>query len=341
VAESPHTDGIEVVRGSLAGDRAEAVVRFLGEHAGIPDAEARDELDRVLCVLPATGEELAAVSLTAPAVVPLVKGARLWLHRTVTAPGAEGAEDDLIASGFAALEAGFDPDGREPIGLLDVIPSAERMREEAVCPRTGLLHAGFLERGPQVRIRFFAEASIGPRLVPLPPASERGRPPQLDERHRIEPLAESGVGSDDVLALWERERALPAAVAERRVHEVDLVAIDERDGLVAVSSSYLQRNRRLRMDLHHFRAYVAEEHRRSSLAFLLALRGRDHLEARYETGEDTRAAGILYEVENELLKRYRNEAHWAATDFTYIGENENGAHLRIHYFPGARVPVSA
>jgi hypothetical protein len=271
--------------------------------------------------------------------VPLVGGVRLWLHGGVTAPGAAEAEDPLIAAEFDALEGAFEPEAGGPIGLCQVIHARPRMRPEAVCPRTGLMHAGFLEDGSQVGIRFFAQASIGPRAAPLAPASERARPPQLAERYRIEPLAESAVTHDDVLALWAREAVVPAAEAERRVHEVELVAVDERDGLVGVSSSYLQRNGRLRMDLRYFRAFVAREHRRGSLAFLLTLRGCERLERRFASGEDTRAAGILSEVENDLLKRFRNEAHWAATDFTYLGENERGAHLRIHYFPGARVPL--
>jgi hypothetical protein len=35
----------------------------------------------------------------------------------------------------------------------------------------------------------------------------------------------------------------------------------------------------------------------------------------------------------------RNKALWLPADFTFIGENELGAHVRVHWFPGARVPT--
>ena len=76
----------------------------------------------------------------------------------------------------------------------------------------------------------------------------------------------------------------------------------------------------------------------STLAGSLAVHGREVLEERFVKGEDTRAGGIIYEVENPGLKSYFNKALWLPTDFTFIGENERGDHVRVHYFPGATVP---
>lgn len=98
----------------------------------------------------------------------------------------------------------------------------------------------------------------------------------------------------EVVDFWKREDALPEDEAERRVGEVHLVAIDRDDGVVGVSSAYLRRNEQLRMDLWHYRAFVGRDHRMSSLAVNLAVRGREVLEERYESGEDTRASGIVY-----------------------------------------------
>ena len=341
MSEAPFTGKVEPVAGELAGDRAEQVVGFLADHAGLDAAEARRELAGVACLALDSGGALAGVSTVAEATVPMIGGVRLWVHRCLLRPEAAAAEDAMLTDAFDALDATYEPDGGGPIGLCQVIRAPGEMRRtpEAVSPRSGLVHAGFLEDGSQVRIRYFGLASIGPRATPLVPVAQRTQPPELEERYRIEPLTGSAATPDDVLALWAREGAVPAAEAERRVHEVDLVAIDEDDGLVGIASSYLQRNNQLGMDLRYFRAFVAQAHRRSSLAFLLALRGRDHLEGLHASGADTRAAGIIYEVENELLKRYRNEAHWVATDFTYIGETPHRSHVRVHYFPGARVPI--
>ena len=107
---------------------------------------------------------------------------------------------------------------------------------------------------------------------------------------------------------------------------------------MGVSSAYLQRSDQLKMDLWHQRAFVSRDHRHSSVAAHLATGGRDLLEQRFRSGEDTRGAGIAWEVENEELKRYFNRAHWVWTDFTFIGENARGDHVRVHFFEGAEVP---
>ena len=160
----------------------------------------------------------------------------------------------------------------------------------------------------------------------------------LDERYRIEPFAGSSVTREDVLALWAREGVVSTEEAERRIDEVLLVGVERDQGVVGVSSAYLQRNPQLRMDLWYYRAFVGREHRRSSLAVLLAMIGRDHLKQRFVTGQDPRAAGAVYEVENEGLKRYFNAALWLPTEFTFIGENARGDHVRVHFFPGALAP---
>lgn len=162
---------------------------------------------------------------------------------------------------------------------------------------------------------------------------------QLEDRYRIELYSDTDeVTDEEVIALWTREGAVPRAETSTRVAEVLLVGIDRDDGVVGVSSAYLQHNDQLRMQLWYYRAFVAEAHRRSSLAVLLALMGRDHLEEGWVSGEDTRAPGIVYEVENAGLKRHFNQALWLPTRFWFIGENERGDHVRIHWFPGATVP---
>ena len=40
----------------------------------------------------------------------------------------------------------------------------------------------------------------------------------------------------------------------------------------------------------------------------------------------------------KLVKRHFDDALWLPTDFTSIGENQRGDHVRVHYFPGALAP---
>jgi hypothetical protein len=95
----------------------------------------------------------------------------------------------------------------------------------------------------------------------------------------------------------------------------------------------------LRMGLWHYRTYVSGAHRNSNVAALLLLSNRDLMEERFVSGNDTRAAGMLFELEHDGLKRYLNKAFWPQADFAFIGENRKGDHVRVHYFPGARVPL--
>lgn len=162
----------------------------------------------------------------------------------------------------------------------------------------------------------------------------------LDEAYRIQVFADTHeVTADDVLQLWAREQAVPAVEAERRVTEVHLVATHVTDGLVGVSSAYIKRNGQLRMDLWHYRAFVAHDHRMSNVAVFLATLGRDLLADRFRSGLDTRCAGFLVEVENEGLKRYLPEALWIPLEVAFIGENRRGDHVRVLYFPGALAPL--
>lgn len=166
---------------------------------------------------------------------------------------------------------------------------------------------------------------------------ERGWP--LAGGYRIDLLAEQdAVSPQDVIAFWLHEGVVSPDEAQRRIGEVLLVAIDDRRRLVGVSSAYLQHNEQLRMDLWYYRAFVAAAHRMSEVAVSLAMIGRDHLEQRFVSGEDTRATGIIYEVENEGLKTYFHWATWLPTQFLFIGENARGDHVRVFYFPGALAP---
>lgn len=160
---------------------------------------------------------------------------------------------------------------------------------------------------------------------------------KLDAGYRIDLFAEQeAVDGRAVVDLWTREGVVVAGEAQRRVREVLLVATDAGGAPVGLSSAYLQRNEQLRLDLWYYRAFVADAHRRSNVAVTLALMGRDHLENLFVTGQDARGAGILYEVENEGLKRHFNDALWLPTDFTFMGENQREDHVRVRYFPGAR-----
>jgi hypothetical protein len=162
---------------------------------------------------------------------------------------------------------------------------------------------------------------------------------QLSEGYRLDLFDEQNtVSAEDVVALWVGEGAIEPAEAHRRVAEILLVATDSSNRLAGVSTAYLQRTPQLRAELWYIRAFVPAVHRQSNVAVQLALRARDHLQHRYLSGRDPRGIGSIFEVENEGLQRAFPEALWLPTDFLFIGENEDGDHVRVRYFPGAPAP---
>jgi hypothetical protein len=167
--------------------------------------------------------------------------------------------------------------------------------------------------------------------------ADRGWP--LAGGYRIDLFGEqNAVGPDDVVDLWTREGVLSEEEARRRVGEVVLVATDAEGRAAGISTMYLRRNEQLRMHLWYVRAFTAQAHRLSTVAVSLAVIGRDHMQEQFVSGRETRAGGLLYEVENEGLKRYFPDALWQPADFLFIGENDAGAHVRVHFFPGAVAP---
>jgi hypothetical protein len=211
-----------------------------------------------------------------------------------------------------------------------------------VWPETDLLYAGRQENGAQLRVRYFYDATVGPGMPESPTiAQSEAADYSLPPGYRMVPFAETdAVGPEDVVEFWTSERAIPdPREAERRVEEVRTVALDPEDALAAISTVYLKHNAQLDLDMWHLRGFVGRAHRMGNLATRILWATRDHLREQWEGGVERRAPGVLLEVENQLLMTYFNRAFWVLSDFWFIGESDRGAHVRVHYFPGATAPI--
>ena len=274
--------------------------------------------------------------------IPLV-GRRFWVYPSASGPGE--FDDAEFNATFESLATEFKPRGSGPIGVCVMVEDRQVMerRPEPIWPESELMFAGYLPDDRQLRIRYFRGATIGPGLPDSPSLDEaETRDYSLDTGFRIEPLAgNDAVSAEDVIDLWQREGVLPGPLGRQRVHQVNLVAITGEREIAGVSTIYLQRSSQLRMELWFYRTFVASRHRHSNLAAQLIAHNRDLLERRFMSGEDTRAQGLIFGLENEGMQRHLNNAYWPYSDFTFIGEDEHGWHIRVHYFPGARVPLPA
>lgn len=328
---------VEVVRGRLEPAVADELVAFWSGHGALQEAAARARLAEVVAVLRDPDGAIAGANSVFADRVELIGGRRFWIYRSFLAPGHAASAPAMMDAAYATLAEEFAATGEGPIGLVVIVDPGAYSPPEVVWPGpSGFMYMGRGEDRRETRAAYFDGAVIGPGQ-----GAQGEDDPQLGPGMRIEPFAEQDTVSDeDVIELWTRETQMPIEEARRRILEVQLVGIHDEHGVVGVSSAYLRRNAQLDMQLWYYRAFVAAKFRLSSMAILLALRGRDRLKQRFLEGIDTRAAGMIYEVENPGLKTHFNRALWLPTQFMFIGENAKGDHVRVHWFPGARTPGS-
>jgi hypothetical protein len=335
---------VEVVRGHLTEERAEEILDFWLRSGALPAEAGRERLESVVCLAVDDGGEVVGVNSVEDRMAPSV-GRRFWVYRRLLTEYDDDLASAMFNAAFEALAEEFDGGDAGPIGLCLAVEDRETMvrQPEAIWPETGLVFAGYLPDDRQLRLRYFRSATVGPGAFDASNIDQlASREYPIDDRFEIEPLAESdSVSAEDVLALWSREGVVADEVARRRIDQVQLVAVADGNEVVGVSSTFLEPKPRLRVDLWNYRTFVASGFRHSSLAAQLLFGNLERLERRFVSGEDSRAQGLLFELENEDVMRGLNVAVWPQTGYTFIGENTRGSHVRVRWFEGARIPPPA
>jgi hypothetical protein len=330
---------IEVVRGALDQKRADDLLAFWRERRALSEQEAQLRLPEVVCVLRRDGAVVGATSVYESNVA-LIGNRRFWIYRSLLDRAVADQVPNMVRATFTALQDEFGGSPEAPIGLCLLLTTEDRRLRpaEAVWPDPRMIYAGYVG-DRQVRLAYFENALIASPSpgVQVRPGSEYG--PAAGSGYRIEPFAEQErVTGEDVVAFWTQEGALAAPEAQRRVAEILLVAGDRAGRPVGVSTTVLRRIDQLRAYLWYTRVFVGAAHRRSHLGIGLLLAGRDLLARRFASGADRRAIGIVFELENEVVKRSFPQAIWPRTEFAFIGETSTGSHVRVCYFPGASAP---
>lgn len=155
---------IEVVRGQLDDARAEQILSFWSEQGAIEGDAAQARLQEVVCVVLDQRDRVVGVNSVYDAPVPLIGNRRFWVYRRLVDPDVdEQVERAMIEETHQALEREFAAgDGGDPVGLCLLISDPEIMRRhpEAVWPGVGMMYAGYLEDGRQVRLGYFEGARI-------------------------------------------------------------------------------------------------------------------------------------------------------------------------------------
>ncbi len=161
---------------------------------------------------------------------------------------------------------------------------------------------------------------------------------ELKREYAIETLADSPASEDDVIELWMTQAGLDEEEARRRLPEVVRVATDAEGELCGISTAYVMVSPQLGLPMWHIRAFVADEHRAGNLASNLLLAVRLYAIDEFQSGRRPDVPGAVVEVENMMIEQRFPQAIWPYNEFVFIGVTPTGAHLRVFWFDGARVP---
>jgi len=146
---------------------------------------------------------------------------------------------------------------------------------------------------------------------------------------------------EEVVAFWQAEGAItdPAKARERAL-ELLVVARNESGRIVAVTTARRRRIEPLGLDCYYLRMFVGRAARSLELAGPLLHQAYLALYAHVREGLEPGVAGVYLEIENRKFQKVIREVVWTWRDmsFVYLGRNPRGDHLRVCYFPGARLP---
>lgn len=153
---------IEVWRSRIGNDREVELLRFWLDRGALDEQTARQRLPQVVCVLRGIDGGIAGVNTVYPERIAMVGGRRFWVYRSLLPAAPPDATWRMVKAAFDALELEFEGEGGEPVGLCRLVGDRTEITHnpEAVWPESGLLYAGYLDDGRQVRIRYFEDGRI-------------------------------------------------------------------------------------------------------------------------------------------------------------------------------------
>lgn len=142
---------------------------------------------------------------------------------------------------------------------------------------------------------------------------------------------------EPMLSFWKAHRGPVGDEAAERLKQLVFVVRDESGAIVGASTAFKAYVKQLRNYFFIFRLMIAPECRIPGLTSKLLVLTRDLLESICGEEVPDTPIGLLTLVQNEKLKKYRNEAIWPASKMVYIGNTPDGHHIRVYYFKGARI----
>jgi len=140
-----------------------------------------------------------------------------------------------------------------------------------------------------------------------------------------------------ILDIWKSNGGPVGKIAEERLSQLVFVVKTGSGEIVGLSTAFKAYVKQLRNHFFVFRLMIIPQYRLPGLTSRLLVSTRDHLESIHAHEAADQAVGLLTLVQNEELKKFRNEAIWPASKMVYIGNSHEGHHIRVYYFRGARI----
>ena len=151
---------------------------------------------------------------------------------------------------------------------------------------------------------------------------------------------------EEVVRFWLAENALPSRpAAEERAFQLLVVARDADGHVAGVSTAVRTFVPQLGFECFFYRTFVGHKHRarglRSTKLFWnILLESYRLLNERFLQGNDPGVLGAYGEIENPSVMRSFKHVVWHENGMSsvYIGRTQDGRHIRVSYFDGARIP---
>ena len=146
----------------------------------------------------------------------------------------------------------------------------------------------------------------------------------------------SGELIKEIINFWKVHLAIPPNVdIEKRAKQVVLIARNEKNEIVGVTTSYLTKYVPLKNKFFIFRGMIDPEYRIPGLFIKMTITTIQILEEFSKTlSEKERAIGIITEMENPNLKKARMTR--TSSGMVLVGFSKKENPVYAYYFKGAR-----
>ncbi len=137
----------------------------------------------------------------------------------------------------------------------------------------------------------------------------------------------------EIISFWTGLKILSQNEAENRVNQVQLLARNEQNIIIGVSTVYISPVPQFQNNMYIYRCLLHPDFRIPGLMQELTIQTIQYLESRFETSQPY-CIGVMAKVESENLKKNRNVN--TKTGLNFVGFAPDGDPIRVYFFKKAK-----